>query len=136
MKVRYRPVGTQRSPARHGTAWQERRGTDHRGCLRLGELRARGDDPGELRHPLAEFALRQRLVHQAGPQRPFRVDVLGRFFSPALLFDGLGLIVIGIGGRRIVSMGSPIRRSGQKEVRSSRTTDGVIRVRSKSVDRR
>ncbi|ATY99249.1 HDED protein [Streptomyces cavourensis] len=30
--------------------------------------------------------------------------VLGVFFSLALLFDGLGLIAIGIGGRRIVSM--------------------------------
>ncbi|MGW3623429.1 HdeD family acid-resistance protein [Streptomyces sp. NPDC000880] len=30
--------------------------------------------------------------------------VLGCFFSLALLFDGLGLIAIGIGGRRIVSM--------------------------------
>lgn len=32
--------------------------------------------------------------------------VLGCFFSLALLFDGLGLIAIGIGGRRIVSMAS------------------------------
>ncbi|MYU48111.1 HdeD family acid-resistance protein, partial [Streptomyces sp. SID7803] len=30
--------------------------------------------------------------------------VLGCFFSLALLFDGLGLIAVGIGGRRIVSM--------------------------------
>ncbi|MFI1191437.1 HdeD family acid-resistance protein [Streptomyces californicus] len=30
--------------------------------------------------------------------------VLGCFFSLALLFDGLGLIALGIGGRRIVSM--------------------------------
>ncbi|WNF30623.1 DUF308 domain-containing protein [Streptomyces sp. C11-1] len=30
--------------------------------------------------------------------------VLGFFFSLALLFDGLGLIAIGIGGRRIVSL--------------------------------
>ncbi|MET9094576.1 HdeD family acid-resistance protein [Streptomyces cyaneofuscatus] len=30
--------------------------------------------------------------------------VLGVFFSLALLFDGLGLIAIGVGGRRIVSM--------------------------------
>ncbi|MFF4232748.1 HdeD family acid-resistance protein [Streptomyces sp. NPDC001820] len=30
--------------------------------------------------------------------------VLGVFFSLALLFDGLGLIAIGIGGRRVVSM--------------------------------
>lgn len=30
--------------------------------------------------------------------------VLGFFFSLALLFDGLGLIAIGVGGRRIVTM--------------------------------
>lgn len=30
--------------------------------------------------------------------------VLGCFFSLALLFDGLGLIAIGVGGRRIVSL--------------------------------
>ncbi|ANW17239.1 HdeD family acid-resistance protein [Streptomyces clavuligerus] len=30
--------------------------------------------------------------------------VLGLFFSLALLFDGLGLIAIGVGGRRIVGM--------------------------------
>ncbi|MFH8474038.1 hypothetical protein [Streptomyces sp. NPDC018000] len=28
----------------------------------------------------------------------------GLFFSPALIFDGLGLIVLGVGGRLIVSM--------------------------------
>ncbi|WP_078968141.1 MULTISPECIES: hypothetical protein [unclassified Streptomyces] len=33
--------------------------------------------------------------------------VLGAFFSLALLFDGLGLIAIGVGGRRIVSMVTP-----------------------------
>ncbi|MFJ3582505.1 HdeD family acid-resistance protein [Streptomyces sp. NPDC090127] len=33
--------------------------------------------------------------------------VLGVFFSLALLFDGLGLIAIGIGGRRIVGMVTP-----------------------------
>ncbi|MFF7177764.1 DUF308 domain-containing protein [Streptomyces sp. NPDC008121] len=33
--------------------------------------------------------------------------VLGCFFSLALLFDGLGLIAIGVGGRRIVSMVAP-----------------------------
>ncbi len=33
--------------------------------------------------------------------------VLGLFFSLALLFDGLGLIAIGVGGRRIVSMVTP-----------------------------
>lgn len=30
--------------------------------------------------------------------------MLGLFFSLALLFDGLGLIAIGVGGRRIVSL--------------------------------
>ncbi|MER6097577.1 HdeD family acid-resistance protein [Streptomyces sp. NPDC001728] len=40
--------------------------------------------------------------------------VLGVFFSLALLFDGLGLIAIGVGGRRIVSMVTP------QEVPSSR----------------
>jgi uncharacterized membrane protein HdeD (DUF308 family) len=30
--------------------------------------------------------------------------VLGTFFSLALLFDGLGLVAIGVGGRRIVSL--------------------------------
>ncbi|MEU2230399.1 HdeD family acid-resistance protein [Streptomyces vietnamensis] len=33
--------------------------------------------------------------------------VLGVFFSLALLFDGLGLIAIGVGGRRIVGMVTP-----------------------------
>ncbi|MFI8257801.1 HdeD family acid-resistance protein [Streptomyces filamentosus] len=33
--------------------------------------------------------------------------VLGCFFSLALLFDGLGLIAIGVGGRRIVGMVTP-----------------------------
>ncbi|MFE0643611.1 HdeD family acid-resistance protein [Streptomyces sp. NPDC058877] len=33
--------------------------------------------------------------------------VLGVFFSLALLFDGLGLIAIGVGGRRIVRMVKP-----------------------------
>ncbi|MBT2439355.1 DUF308 domain-containing protein [Streptomyces sp. ISL-36] len=33
--------------------------------------------------------------------------VLGTFFSLALLFDGLGLVAIGVGGRRIVSMVAP-----------------------------
>ncbi|MFF5970875.1 HdeD family acid-resistance protein [Streptomyces sp. NPDC012769] len=36
--------------------------------------------------------------------------VLGTFFSLALLFDGLGLIAMGIGGRRIVSMVTPDAR--------------------------
>lgn len=30
--------------------------------------------------------------------------VLGCFFSLALLFDGLGLIAFGVGGRRVVSL--------------------------------
>ncbi|MGW6569587.1 HdeD family acid-resistance protein [Streptomyces sp. NPDC054975] len=33
--------------------------------------------------------------------------VIGVFFSLALLFDGLGLIAIGVGGRRIVGMVTP-----------------------------
>ncbi|MEU2250095.1 DUF308 domain-containing protein [Streptomyces sp. NPDC019224] len=38
--------------------------------------------------------------------------VLGCFFSLALLFDGLGLVALGIGGRRIVSMVSEQMASG------------------------
>lgn len=38
--------------------------------------------------------------------------VLGLFFSLALLFDGLGLIAMGVGGRRIVSMVSEQRVTG------------------------
>ncbi|MGQ4485177.1 HdeD family acid-resistance protein [Streptomyces sp. SAS_281] len=38
--------------------------------------------------------------------------VLGCFFSLALLFDGLGLIAVGIGGRRIVSLVSEQMASG------------------------
>ncbi|MCX4445614.1 HdeD family acid-resistance protein [Streptomyces sp. NBC_01789] len=41
--------------------------------------------------------------------------VLGCFFSLALLFDGLGLIAIGIGGRRIVSMVSEQMTAGGSE---------------------
>ncbi|MET7341260.1 HdeD family acid-resistance protein [Streptomyces sp. NPDC087866] len=41
--------------------------------------------------------------------------VLGCFFSLALLFDGLGLIAIGIGGRRIVSMVSGQMTAGGSE---------------------
>lgn len=53
--------------------------------------------------------------------------VLGCFFSLALLFDGLGLIAIGVGGRRIVSMVSdqlgpdqaaPEQPSGDEQKRS------------------
>ncbi|MFJ9428249.1 HdeD family acid-resistance protein [Streptomyces sp. NPDC101490] len=39
--------------------------------------------------------------------------VLGFFFSLALLFDGLGLIAIGVGGRRIVSMVTPAHDPGR-----------------------
>ncbi|WP_282695888.1 DUF308 domain-containing protein [Streptomyces sp. CC208A] len=38
--------------------------------------------------------------------------VLGFFFSLALLFDGLGLIAIGVGGRRIVGLVTPQPESG------------------------
>ncbi|WP_406385345.1 HdeD family acid-resistance protein [Streptomyces sp. NBC_01618] len=38
--------------------------------------------------------------------------VLGLFFSLALLFDGLGLIAIGVGGRQVVSMVSDQQASG------------------------
>lgn len=37
--------------------------------------------------------------------------VIGTFFSLALLFDGLGLIAIGVGGRRVVSM---VQEEGQE----------------------
>lgn len=39
--------------------------------------------------------------------------VLGLFFSLALLFDGLGLIAMGVGGRRIVSMVSEQSVTGE-----------------------
>ncbi|MDF6046290.1 DUF308 domain-containing protein [Streptomyces sp. JH14] len=39
--------------------------------------------------------------------------VLGLFFSLALLFDGLGLIAIGVGGRRIVSLVSEQTVTGE-----------------------
>lgn len=39
--------------------------------------------------------------------------VLGTFFSLALLFDGLGLIAIGVGGRRIVGMVTPGTPAGR-----------------------
>ncbi|MER6102754.1 DUF308 domain-containing protein [Streptomyces sp. NPDC001832] len=39
--------------------------------------------------------------------------VLGLFFSLALLFDGLGLIAMGVGGRRIVSVVSDQRVTGE-----------------------
>ncbi|WP_370422647.1 HdeD family acid-resistance protein [Streptomyces sp. QH1-20] len=37
--------------------------------------------------------------------------VIGTFFSLALLFDGLGLIAIGVGGRRVVSL---VQEEGQE----------------------
>ncbi|GAA3922986.1 hypothetical protein GCM10022244_35880 [Streptomyces gulbargensis] len=40
--------------------------------------------------------------------------VLGTFFSLALLFDGLGLIAIGVGGRRIVGMVTPDAPAGRR----------------------
>ncbi|WP_392674190.1 HdeD family acid-resistance protein [Streptomyces sp. LN785] len=45
--------------------------------------------------------------------------VLGLFFSLALLFDGLGLIAIGIGGRRIVSQVSDAMTSEELPDRPS-----------------
>ncbi|MGI5531471.1 HdeD family acid-resistance protein [Streptomyces syringium] len=38
--------------------------------------------------------------------------VIGTFFSLALLFDGLGLIAIGVGGRRVVSL---VEQEGHQE---------------------
>ncbi|WP_406281897.1 HdeD family acid-resistance protein [Streptomyces sp. NBC_00209] len=49
--------------------------------------------------------------------------VLGCFFSLALLFDGLGLIAIGIGGRRIVSMVSEQMTPGQDKGNQGEGTD-------------
>ncbi|WP_328903673.1 DUF308 domain-containing protein [Streptomyces sp. NBC_00441] len=49
--------------------------------------------------------------------------VLGCFFSLALLFDGLGLIAIGIGGRRIVSMVSEQMTPGQDKGGQGEGTD-------------
>ncbi|GAA1425710.1 hypothetical protein GCM10009601_33200 [Streptomyces thermospinosisporus] len=46
--------------------------------------------------------------------------VIGTFFSLALLFDGLGLIATGYGGRRIVGMGSP-SGSPARTARTART---------------
>ncbi|WP_223859806.1 HdeD family acid-resistance protein [Streptomyces sp. JV180] len=51
--------------------------------------------------------------------------VLGCFFSLALLFDGLGLIALGIGGRRIVSMVAGRRDGGQRHTgRTSTSPEG------------
>lgn len=49
--------------------------------------------------------------------------VLGVFFSLALLFDGLGLIAIGVGGRRIVSMVTPTPVSSAPPERSETAPD-------------
>ncbi|GHG17573.1 hypothetical protein GCM10018791_35270 [Streptomyces zaomyceticus] len=49
--------------------------------------------------------------------------VLGVFFSLALLFDGLGLIAIGVGGRRIVSMVTPAPVSGAPSESSESAPD-------------
>ncbi|CAM5633344.1 hypothetical protein SANTM175S_02391 [Streptomyces antimycoticus] len=92
--------------------------------------------------------------------------VIGTFFSLALLFDGLGLIATGYGGRRIVGMvstGWPVRRPARKaegrtrtertrrppnpynpnssstrhkEGRNGPAIDGVIRQRSETLDMR
>ena len=45
--------------------------------------------------------------------------VLGVFFSLALLFDGLGLIAIGVGGRRIVDMVVPATPAGETPPKTS-----------------
>ncbi|MFF8378571.1 HdeD family acid-resistance protein [Streptomyces sp. NPDC015661] len=47
--------------------------------------------------------------------------VLGVFFSLALLFDGLGLIAIGVGGRRIVRMVTPSAPDAAPPPESSET---------------
>jgi hypothetical protein len=49
--------------------------------------------------------------------------VLGVFFSLALLFDGLGLIAIGVGGRRIVGMVTPAPLSSAPPERSESAPD-------------
>ncbi|MFE5858431.1 HdeD family acid-resistance protein [Streptomyces sp. NPDC056500] len=48
--------------------------------------------------------------------------VLGLFFSLALLFDGLGLLAIGVGGRRIVRMVAEPAEPAGPEGRGGRTT--------------
>lgn len=50
--------------------------------------------------------------------------VLGLFFSLALLFDGLGLIAIGVGGRRIVSLVSEVPDRGAAPGRRHRDRRG------------
>ncbi|MEU1896073.1 HdeD family acid-resistance protein [Streptomyces pristinaespiralis] len=53
--------------------------------------------------------------------------VLGTFFSLALLFDGLGLVAMGISGRRVVSMvteqGQGPRRGRENADKSAETID-------------
>ncbi|MEV5603664.1 DUF308 domain-containing protein [Streptomyces sp. NPDC052299] len=51
--------------------------------------------------------------------------VLGCFFSLALLFDGLGLIAVGIGGRRIVSMVSERMAPGSDKGDKGEGTDAL-----------
>ncbi|MEU2510836.1 HdeD family acid-resistance protein [Streptomyces syringium] len=48
--------------------------------------------------------------------------VIGTFFSLALLFDGLGLIAIGVGGRRVVSL---VEQEGQQEGHRGRGAGGA-----------
>ena len=50
--------------------------------------------------------------------------MIGCFFSLALLFDGLGLIATGFGGRRIVGIVSEqlTRRTGRQTRPPTRTT--------------
>jgi uncharacterized membrane protein HdeD (DUF308 family) len=50
--------------------------------------------------------------------------VLGTFFSLALLFDGLGLIAMGLGGRRIVGMVSEGTAPHEEHRRGKRGRDG------------
>ena len=49
--------------------------------------------------------------------------VIGTFFSLSLLFDGLGLIATGYGGRRIVGMVSD-RLAAEKAGETERAPDG------------
>ena len=58
--------------------------------------------------------------------------VLGCFFSLALLFDGLGLIAVGVGGRRIVSMVSEQLTQGEKKGEETDPLTQDSRKRSES----
>ena len=65
--------------------------------------------------------------------------VIGCFFSLALLFDGLGLIATGIGGRRIVSLVQTLEDALEERNNrgmNSRPPDDVMHHRSKPVDSR